>query len=385
MLKCQKHLFSLSKNVTYLNGAYMSPMAKTVEFAGYQGIIGKKNPSEISPIDFFDPIDVVRKLYAELINAPDFQQIAMMPSVSYGIATVAKNIDINKGENIILLEEQFPSNVYTWHRKAEETGAKIKTIKAPKPLENRAKNWNKKVLKSIDKKTKIVALPHVHWADGTLFELEKIGKRCREVGAYLIIDGTQSVGALPFDIQKIKPDALICGGYKWLMGPYSSGLAYFGPRFEGGTPLEESWMYRKDSHIFSNLVNYQSEYQPKATRYNVGQASNFTLLPMIKAALEMLLGFGIANVQEYCRETFKEGILELEKMGAQIEEEKYRSSHLFGVRTGQAFDLKKLQKQFKKKEVFVSTRGNSIRISPNVYNDVEDMEVLLKCFKKARR
>jgi len=90
MLKCQKHLFSLPKEVTYLNGAYMSPLAKSVEYAGYQGIVGKKQPFEIAPIDFFDPIDEVRKLYAKLVNAPHFKQIAMLPSVSYGIATVAK-------------------------------------------------------------------------------------------------------------------------------------------------------------------------------------------------------------------------------------------------------------------------------------------------------
>lgn len=385
MLKCQKHLFSLPKDITYLNGAYMSPLAIDVESAGYQGIIGKKYPHEIKPIDFFDPIDEVRKLYAELVNAPHFKQIAMLPSVSYGMATVAKNIHLEKGQKIVLLQEQFPSNVYTWQRLAVESGAKIETITAPKKVENRAKKWNDKILRSIDKKTKVVAMPMVHWADGTLFDLEKIGRRCRAVGAYLIIDGTQSVGALPFDIQKIKPDALICGGYKWLMGPYSSAIGYFGERFNEGTPIEESWMYRKDSHIFSNLVNYQSEYQPHAVRYNVGQASNFILLPMMRAAFEMLLDFGVANIQKYCKKTFKEGIQELEKMGAQIENEKYRSSHLFGVRTGKAFKIKKLQEQFEKRKVFVSIRGNSIRVSPNVYNDEKDMEVLLKCFKKAKR
>lgn len=385
MLKCQKHLFSLPKSVTYLNGAYMSPLAKPVEFAGYQGIIGKKHPFEIAPIDFFDPIDEVRKPYAELINAPDFQQIAMLPSVSYGMATVAKNIHLEKGQKIILLEEQFPSNVYTWQKLAATSGAKVKTINAPKKVAHRAKKWNEKILNSIDKKTGIVAMPMVHWADGTLFDLEKIGQRCRAVGAYLIIDGTQSVGALPFDVQKIKPDALICGGYKWLMGPYSTGIGYFGERFEGGTPLEESWMYRKDSHLFSNLVNYQPKYQPKSIRYNVGQASNFILLPMVKAAIEMLLDFGVENIQEYCRKTFKSGIKELVAMGAQVEDEKFRSSHLFGVRTGKAFDLEKLQKQLQKRQVYVSIRGNSIRISPNVYNEAKDMEVLLKCFKKARR
>ena len=363
----------------------MSPLAKSVEFAGYEGIIGKKQPYHIAPIDFFEPINEVRKLFAQLVNAPDYQQIAIVPSVSYGIATVAKNMELSAKQKIIVLEEQFPSNFYTWQRLASESGAKLKTIKAPKKLKNRGKKWNQKILKSIDKKTRVVALPHVHWADGTLFDLEKIGQKCRKVGAYLIIDGTQSVGALPFDIQKIKPDALICGGYKWLMGPYAMGLAYFGERFANGTPIEESWMNRKDSENFTNLVNYQSEYQPHSLRYNVGEASNFILLPMMRAALEMLLDLGVANIQEYCRKISQSGIQHLEKMGAAIEKLPYRSSHLFGVRTGEAFDMEKLQRQFQKRRVFVSIRGNAIRVSPNVYNEETDMEVLVRCFKKARK
>ena len=131
----------------------------------------------------------------------------------------------------------------------------------------RARKWNERVLEAIGDDTAIVALCQVHWTDGTLFDLEEVGTRCREVGAALVVDGTQSVGALPFDVGRIRPDALVCAGYKWLMGPYSIGAAYFGPRFDGGTPLEEAWLAREGSDDFPRLVDYTDTYRPGAARY----------------------------------------------------------------------------------------------------------------------
>ena len=88
-------------------------------------------------------------------------------------------------------------------------------------------------------------------------------QRTHEVGAQLVIDGTQSVGALPINVQELQPDALICAGYKWLMGPYSIALAYYGPYFDQGEPLEEGWINRYGSEDFTNLVQYQDRYQPR--------------------------------------------------------------------------------------------------------------------------
>jgi selenocysteine lyase/cysteine desulfurase len=111
-----------------------------------------------------------------------------------------------------------------------------------KDLTQRGSVWNEKILSAIDNNTRAVALGNVHWADGTLFQLEEIRKRTRDVGALLIVDGTQSVGVMPFDVKKIQPDALVCAGYKWLLGPYSIGLAYYSEYFDEGTPIEESWL-----------------------------------------------------------------------------------------------------------------------------------------------
>ena len=133
------------------------------------------------------------------------------------------------------------------------------------------------------------------------FNLEQIRKRTRDVGALLIIDGTQSVGVLPFDVKKIQPDALVCAGYKWLLGPYSIGLAYYGEYFDDGKPIEESWLNRMDSEDFSALVNYQASYQSGALRYDVGEHSNFVLVPMLIKSIKQLNQWGVANAQEYIK------------------------------------------------------------------------------------
>jgi len=124
----------------------------------------------------------------------------------------------------------------------------------------------------------------VHWTDGTRFDLVAIGRAARRVGAAFVVDGTQSVGALPFDVREIQPDALVCAGYKWLLGPYAMGAAYFGPRYDAGDPIEENWITRRGSDDFQRLVAYQDEYAPGAIRYDVGERSNFILLPMFIAA-----------------------------------------------------------------------------------------------------
>ena len=380
MLACQKHLFSIPKNITYLNGAYMSPLPISTEMAGKQGIAQKTMPWEIGIPDFFEPVAQLKKLFSKLVNANDPEQIAIIPSASYGLANAAKNIVAKPGQNIVLLEEQFPSNVYTWKRFAEENKCEMRFVKAPDTTEKRGQKWNEEILSKIDPATVVVALPQVHWADGTLFDLKKIRHKTREVGASLIIDGTQSVGAFPHDIQEIQPDALICAGYKWLLGPYSFGLAYYGPRFDNGIPIEENWINRKDSENFQQLVNYQPLYKPAAHRFCVGENSQFIAVPMMIKSIELLLEWGQPNIQSYCKEIASTTLSKLKEKGIWVEEEGYRGHHLFGVRLPKGMDIDELKIRARLADVYVSFRGDAMRISPNVYNTKEDMERLAALF-----
>ena len=268
-MNCQKQLFSLPDDHHYINCAYMSPLLASVEEEGVKGLRTKKMPWEITPNHFFEDSSQLRSLFSRLIHAQNTRDVAILPSTSYGLATVANNIDPAKGHTIIIAGEQFPSNVYAWKRFCRKHNCQLKAITAPAELKNRGKQWNERILDAIDSDTLLVALGNVHWADGTLFSLGEIGARARACDAYFVVDGTQSVGALPVDVQDIKPDALICSGYKWLMGPYSIALGYFGKRLTDGIPLEEGWIGRRDSENFAELVHYTDHYQPGAIRFDV--------------------------------------------------------------------------------------------------------------------
>ena len=376
MLNCQKHLFSLEANVHYINCAYMSPLMRPVEYAGYEGVKRKVRPNEVTPQDFFTQPEILRGLFSQVVNAELPKRVAIIPSVSYGMAIVANNLKAKKGQNIVVAEAQFPSNVYSWRTLAEEKKLEIKTVSYPKPKENRGKTWNQHILEAIDKDTCLVAISHTHWANGTKFDLKAISQRAHEVGAIVVVDGTQSVGAMPIDVQEMGVDALICAGYKWLMGPYSLGFAYFNEKFDDGKPIEENWINRKDSENFANLVNYQDDYQPFALRYDVGERSNFILVPMAIAALTHLLEWGVPNIQDYCDRLTKEAIPLWREKGCWIEDETHRSKHLFGVQLPDGISMENLQNKLKEKHISVSVRGDFVRISPNVYNDANDILAL---------
>jgi len=379
MLANQRKKFSLPANSTYLNCSYMSPLMKSVEKAGVEGMKRKRNPATISAGNFFDQTEeMLRPEYAKLINVKELKRIVVVPSVSYGLANVAKNLQVDQSHNVVVAAEQFPSNVYPWMSLQEEKKVHVKMIAAPDVLKDRGKIWNERILDAIDPNTRMVAIGNVHWADGTKFNLINIRKRTRDVGALLVIDGSQSVGAMPFDVQKIQPDALICVGYKWLLGPYSIGLGYYGEYFDNGRPVEENWMNRKESENFSALVNYREEYQPTALRYEVGEHSNFILVPMMLEALKQVNQWTPANIQEYCAKITEKPISLLRAAGYWIEDERYRGNHLFGMRLPKNADIEKIKLQLQKNKISVSVRGNAIRVAPHLYNSEADLMKLVK-------
>lgn len=376
MLECQRAAFSLPETLHYLNCAYMAPLPTRVAEAGIEGIRRKLNPATITVEDFFADSHRVRRLFGQLVNAPP-ERVALIPAVSYGTALVAKNVECSPGMNVVIAHEQFPSNVYAWRRLCERTGAELRVVRPPADPGRRAEGWNERLLEAIDHATALVALPPLHWTDGTLFDLARIGARAREVGAVFVVDGTQAVGALPFDVQQIQPDALFCAGYKWLLGPYALGVAYLGPRFDRALPLEENWIGRLGSEDFRGLVNYRDEYQPGAVRFDVGERSNFILVPMLAAALEMVLEWGVERIQAYCGRLAELLIAEAEPLGFTVEAERWRAGHLFGLRAPRELDEGRVQELLRAGNVSISLRGSALRISPHVYNREEDVDALV--------
>ena len=380
-----RSLFSLPAGSHYLNCAFMAPASKRVAAAGRRALERIEAPARLGVADFFEPSARVRQLFANVIGAPDADRVAIIPSVSYAMATIARNTPLASGQTVVVVEEQFPSVVYTWRRACREAGATLRTVAAPDTAGSRAEAWNAALLDAIDERTAVVAVPELHWTDGLRFDLDAVGARARAVGARLVIDGTQSVGALPFDVGRTRPDALACAGYKWLTGPYSVGVAWYGPAFDGGTPIEENWIARPGSDRFNELVNYRDDYRPGAIRYDVGERSNFVLMPMFEAALEQVCEWRPETVAAHTRALTASAVPRLRELGCRVEDERWRAGHLLGVRLPAGVDIARLGRSLAARQVSVSLRGGAIRVAPHLYNDAGDLDVLIDVLAGAVR
>ncbi len=383
-MQCQRDLFSLPDGQHYLNCAYMSPLLKTVEAAGMNGLKRKAVPAEITPEDFFEPAEELRRAFARLIHTSP-ERIALVPAVSYGMSIATYNLPLTPEQNVVIPGEEFPSNVYPWLERCQHTRATLRRVDRPREAHSPGKVWNSRLLEAIDTDTAVVALSSVHWTDGTLFELEQIGQRAREVGALFIVDGTQSVGALPFDFEQVQPDLLVCAGYKWLLGPYQYSFAAVGGRLLNGEPFEHNWINRKDSQHFSALINYQSAYQPGARRFDTGERSNFIMIPMLLAALKQISEWGVSNIQSYCARLGKELVRTLEGTPYTVAPPNERAAHLFGVRLADAEQIPAILEELRQRAVYVSQRGTSIRVSPHVYNTKADIIALAEALRAVVR
>lgn len=378
-LQNQKHLFSIPEEITYLNIASQSPAFKAIEKAGIEGVLEKSQPHKYTNDSYFEPIKELKKLFANLIDVADPNRIANIPSVSYGMATVANNITLKEGDEILLVESQFPSNYYVWEKLAKKYKATLQIVSMPEDKLNRGKKWNTNILNTISEKTALICIGNIHWANGTLFNLKQIREKASLNKALLIVDGSQSVGALPFSVQEIKPDALICAGYKWLFGPYGCGYAYFGEYFDNGTPIEENWSNRLFSENMSKLTEYQANYKPLANKYSVGEHASFIHTKMQIAALKQVHAWTPEAIQTYCKNTTADLVLQLKEIGCFIEDAKYRAHHLFGVELPKKLDINALKEKLKAEDIYISFRGNYIRISCHLYNTKEDFIKLANC------
>jgi len=374
-LGSQRDLFEIPEDIVYLNCAYMSPQLRPAREIGERAVSRKSRPWEITPGDFFEEAEEVRALFARLVGG-DADGVAIVPSVSYGISVAAANVPVGEGQKILILDDQFPSNVYAWRGLAERSGARLVTVPRPEDFD-----WTRALLEEINADTAVVAVPNCHWTDGSLVDLARVGESAREAGAALVVDAIQSLGAHPFDVSEVRPDFLVASSYKWLLGPYGVGFMHVGEKYREGEPIEHNWINRRGSQDFSRLVAYQDAFQPGARRYDVGERSNFALLPMAAEALRQLIDWEVGNVSETIG-TLTDLIEEkAEGLGIMTTPKKRRVRHMIGLMLGHdAPD--DLARRLTTHNVFVSVRGESVRVSPHLYNTERDVDLLFEILER---
>lgn len=370
----QRHRFAIPEDLHYLNCAYMAPLSHGVSGAMVEGARLKEQPWNFRPADFFAVVEAFRERAGRLVKV-DADRIAVVPSVSYGLAVAAANIPLERGQSIVTLGDQFPSNVYVWQEKAARCGGQVIAVQRPSQS-----CWSEAVLDAIGPHTAIVAVAHNHWADGRLVDLVAVGEKARAHGAALVLDLTQSLGAMPIDFAAVQPDFAVAACYKWLMGPYGIAMLYVDPKHHDGEPIEHNWINRAGSEDFARLVDYRDDFQPGARRFDMGEKSNPPLLKGAGAALDFLMEFGVEAISAELGHRTEELATEAQDLGLVSAPIGTRAPHflslgfLDGVPDG-------LTQRLAERRVHVSLRGSSLRVTPHLYNISADTDALVQTLR----
>ena len=375
ILASQRDKFSIPRDLCYLNAAYMTPQTLQMQEIGAQAVARRARPWGVSEADFFTDVERLRAAFAGLIGART-DTVAIIPAVSYGIAVAARNLNLKPGRAIVMLDEQFPSNVYSWMRLAEEQGAELLVAKR-----RGDENWTEAVMRTAEEaagRVQVFALPQVHWADGAPLDLAEVAEFGRRTEAKLILDVTQSLGAMPFNIAEIDPDYVITAGYKWLFCPYGVSYMYVAERHHEGVPLEENWINRVGSEDFAGLVDYEPRYLPGARRFDMGERAQFAQLPMAIEALRQIGEWGVENIAETLTARNREIADIFAPFGFAVSERD--CTHLMGLEADVELPAD-FTARLSAAGVRLSVRGRALRIAPHLYNDSEDLGLLRRALE----
>lgn len=367
LLPNQRHLFDIPEGVAYFNCASLAPQMLPVRAAGEAALLRSARPWEIHAADWFTDVEKLRALFARLVGA-SADDIALVPASSYGLAVAAANLDARPGDRVLLIAEDYPSNVYTWRAFARRTGAEILTVEP-----RQGQSWTEAILGNLDERVKVVSVPNVHWTNGALIDLDQVGRRAREAGATFIVDASQSLGAMPVDVATLRPDYLVTVGYKWLLGPFSLGYMYVDAAHHSGAPIEQNWISRAGSEDFARLIDYADDYQPGARRFDVGERTNFTLTPMAGAALTQVLEWGVARIAATLSGITARVERHAGRLGLKTLPASQRGPHLLGIELPGAA-LQPVAAVLAENNIHVGVRGSFMRISPHLYVTEADVD-----------
>ena len=380
ILPSQRHLFDVPDEIAYFNNAYLAPQLKASRERQLAGVHGRSHPWQRTAASFFEDAETVRGLCARVLGG-ETDGYAVISSASYGVSTAARAVEprLQAGDKILVIAEEFPSNVLPWKRVAAERGATIVTV--PLPADG---NWTPAILDRIDAGTRVVAVSPSHWTDGARIDLLPIGSACRDNGSMLVVDASQSLGAAPFALAEIKPDFLVAAAYKWLLCPYGFAVLYVSEPWRGARPLEENWLAREHAEDFANLVRYSDTYMPGSRRFDGGEKCSSTILPGAIAALEQVAEWGVENIARTLAETNARIAAHLERLGFQVPAQSRRSPNMFGAQLPRGFEGN-IVAELRKRDIYISQRGNALRFAPHLHVNAHDVDRLLQALEELAR
>jgi len=382
MLSSQRALFDIPRQVCYLNAASYSPLPLRTLEAG-RAAVGRKGTPWTLPAPFAgEQHERARKAAARLINA-DTADIALIPSISYGVATAAKLLTVERGTRVIVLEDDHSSPVLEWRARAEAQGFSVDTVQYPGDGD-----WTSVVLAAIERPgappVGLASISSVHWSDGGLIDVENVGAALRRQGAKFLIDATQSAGVLAIDVKHLDPDFVIFPTYKWLLGPYGRAFLYVAKRHQNGTPLEQTAGGRRNVRAENAVYFADLDYVGDARRFDMGERDHFISLEMASIGMEMLAEWGASDVAQRLKMLTERIAAGLTGNAVKLPDARFRAPHILSLGFAQGMPAG-LVESLASDGIYVAPRLGRMRISPHVYNDEEDADRIVAALAQRLR
>ena len=369
--------FPWTSEAVYLNAASIGPLPARTRRAVEEYADLRSAPHRMQERHFFPLLEEARRLAAQLIHA-DAGEIALAPNTSYGINLAARSLPLGAGDVVLVSEREFPANVYPWLA-LRQRGIEVELV----PVTSEGWPDEARLLERVrDPRVRVLAVSLVQFGSGYTVDLASLSRACRDSATWLVVDAIQAVGQVPVDVQAVPVDVLACGGQKWLLSPWGSGFVYVRRGlFDLLPPADVGWMAYAGTDDLNRLTEYSSTLRPNARRYELVTLPYQDIAGLV-ASMGLLLEVGVAAIRDHLAAIEVPILAWAERQGIAVSsptDPAHRSAII-------CLDVPAAPRAYaalRRAGVVTSLREGSVRISPHLYNTVDDLarvsEVLDAC------
>ena len=365
--------FEREEGSVWLNTAHQGRLPRRAAEALAEAVQWKLHPEALAAAEPFSEVPSrLRRALAQVLGAGE-AEVVLANSASYGLHLVANGLDLGPGDEVVVAANDFPSDILPW-LPLRDRGVEVRLIEPDGEVLT-----TDEVEAALTDRTRVVCLTWVHSFSGQVVNLEGVGRACRSRGVWFVVNGSQAVGAMPVDVHELPVDAMVSAGFKWLCGPYGTGVCWLRPELSDGLhPTKLYWLSALTADdLAAPSLDLESIMPRRTGRLDVfGTASFFNHVPFI-AALELLLELGIDEVAAHV-----DGLVV--RLLAGIDRTRFRLVSGEEIRSPLVVveplrePSREVFERLAAAGVHVAHRRGRIRISPHLYNTPDEVDRALE-------
>lgn len=369
----QNHFFGFGGQI-YLDCAAQGPFPRDTSEEVRRALRYKEHPEEI-PASLGEELpDRARSAVARLIGCNP-ASVALGSGASHGLNVAARGLPLQAGDEVLLPQGEFPANVFPWVARQED-GIRVRIVP---PASGRLVTAEDLVA-AISPATRVISVSQVAFATGYRIDLKVIGEACRRHDLFLVVDGAQGIGSVDFRVADHAIDILAVSGYKWLLGPYGTGFTYVNPRILDRLRVTEvNWLGVEGAGRQDRRGSYELRFKEGARRFDIPETASFLNVSAFAASVEFIGRVRVSTIESHVRRLIDRLVPAIERTRLRPVSDltPARRSAIVSFEGPTLDDTRTIYRRLRDKGVVVSLRENLIRVSPNIYNTPDDIDLFL--------